>query len=174
MYTAPVPLGASAHPARPRAVETLLLGTLAVAALDAANAVTFWAIYKGVKPAVIFQGIAAGVLGKEAFHGGAATAWLGAFLHVVVAAGVTTIYYLACRVRPALLRWPFMSGCLYGVVVYGVMNAVVIPLSRATRGPFRWPWFLADFFGHLLLIGLPVALIARWSTRRSGASAGSV
>jgi len=148
---------------RPRALETILLGGAVVAILDIANAMIFWALYRGTPPRVILQSIAAGLQGKQAFSGGAASALLGAVLHVFIACSVAAVYWAASVRWPALIRHPFLSGAAYGGVVYAVMQYVVIPLSQTTPGTFRPAWFLANFIGHLLLVGPPVALIAHWS-----------
>jgi hypothetical protein len=55
---------------------------------------------------------------------------------------------------------------IYGVAVYFFMNKVVIPLSAAAKLPFTWIGFLNGIIGHALLVGLPVALIARWSSAK--------
>jgi len=153
--------------ARPQALETILLGGIAVAVLDASNAITFWALYKGTQPHVIFQSIAAGVLGRDAFSGGMAAAWLGALLHFLIACGIAAAYYLASLAKPVLHERPVPCGMMYGAVVYLVMNHVVVPLSRANSPAFIPGWFVANLVGHIVLVGLPVALIAhRSATRR--------
>jgi hypothetical protein len=63
-------------------------------------------------------------------------------------------------------------GALYGLVLYAVMTYVVVPLSQAGGGklpPWRWE-NLSHIAGHMLLVGVPCALAARYalSLRRSG------
>jgi len=156
---------------RPRAREVILLGGLVVALLDIANAMTFWALYRGTAPQRILQSIAVGLLGTDAFTLGAPSALLGACLHLFIACGIAAVYYAACVFWPALTTRPALYGAIYGAVVYLVMNQVVVPLSRVGPAPFILPWFLANFIGQVLLVGPPVAFIARWSARRAGADA---
>jgi len=164
-------LKSSNEPAqRPRALKTIVIGGIVVALLDAANAVTFWYFYRGTEPHVIFQSIAAGLYGRASYSGGMTTAWIGALLHCVIAFGISTAYYLGCLKAPLLYKRAVLCGTTYGAIVYLVMNRIVIPLSNTTTGPFRPAWFAANFGGHLLLVGLPVALIARWSAAREGTS----
>lgn len=151
-----------AHP-----LETILWGGSATAILDIANAMTFWAVYNGATPQVVLQSIAAGLMGRDAFSGGAPTAWLGAFLHLFIACGIAAVYYLSCRLWPMLLTRPLFNGVIYGVLVYLVMNYVVVPLSLASPVPFIPAWFLDSLLGHILLVGLPIAYIARWSALRN-------
>lgn len=153
---------------RPSALQTIVLGGAAVAVLDIANAIIFWHLYRGTPPRVILQSVAAGIYGRSSFSGGMATASIGALLHCVIAFSVAATYYLAALRLPVLYRRPLVCGMAYGALVYLVMNRIVIPLSNANQGAFNPAWFAANFGGHLLLVGLPVALIARWSATRSG------
>ena len=120
----------------PRAIDVILYGGLAAGALDIVNAIVFWHLYSGTPPTVILQSIAAGLLGKDAFAGGAGSASLGLFLHFVIACGMGAVYWLACVRSPSMLAKPVLSGIAYGVLTYLAMNHVVVPLSRATPPPF--------------------------------------
>lgn len=152
---------------RPRPIQTILFGGLTIAVLDIILATGFWALYRDVPARVILQSIASGVLGKAAFSGGAGTTALGAFLHCVIACGIAAVYYVGTLRWPVLLRKPVVSGLAYGLVVYLVMTRVIVPLSLATPGAFNPAWFAASIFSHLVLVGLPLAFIARWSARHN-------
>jgi len=160
-------MGTNLESKRPRALETILWGGVAVAVLDIANAMTFWWVYSGATPQTILQSIAAGILGPDAFAGGAATAWLGAFLHFFISCGIAAVFYIACLRWPILFKRPATYGAIYGAIVYLVMTHVVVPLSQATPVPFIPAWFAASLIGHIVLVGLPVTFIARWSASRS-------
>lgn len=152
---------------RPRALDVILLGGGAAALLDIVNACAFWYLYGGTPPARILQAIAAGLLGKDAFSGGAATAALGLALHFLIAFGMAAVYWLACRRWPALITRPVAAGLAYGIVTWAAMNYVVVPLSRATPPPFIPAWFVDGILAHLLLVGLLLAFTARWSAQRA-------
>lgn len=152
---------------RPRALDVILLGGGAAALLDIVNACAFWYLYGGTPPQRILQAIAAGLLGKDAFAGGAATAVLGLALHFLIAFGMGAVYWLACRRWPALVARPVAAGLAYGVVTWVAMNYVVVPLSRATPPPFIPAWFVDGILAHLLLVGLLLAFTARWSANRT-------
>ena len=155
---------------RPRALETIIQGGIAVAVLDITNAMTFWWFYNGASPQVILQSIAAGLLGPASFSGGMPTAFLGAFLHFFISCGIAAVYWFACQRMPVLYQRPVTYGAIYGVVVYLAMTYVVVPLSQASQVPFIPSWFLASVLGHILLVGIPVALIAQRSAARNRAS----
>src|SRR5829696_1768587 len=80
--------------ARPRALDTVLLGGIAIGVLDFFDAVLFFGVYSGAPFVRIWQGVSAGLLGGETARGGGwGTALLGIFLHFVVAFGVAAVYY---------------------------------------------------------------------------------
>ncbi len=147
---------------RRKPLEVLLYGTLVVGLLDILDALVFFGL-RGVAPARILQSIAAGLLGRSAFSGGVATLALGAVLHFSIAFCVVTVYYLASRKLPVLVRRPLIYGPLYGLAVYLVMNFVVIPLSASPRAGLPPTAVMVNgVLIHLLGVGLPAALIVRW------------
>jgi hypothetical protein len=61
-----------------------------------------------------------------------------------------------------------VSGLLYGIAAYVVMNAVVVPLSAAGRGGLSWPLvvnavLINGVLIHMFGVGLPASLFARWA-----------
>ena len=152
----------------PRAFDTILYGGLVVGILDLLFAFTLYWLILGAKPLRIFQTVAAGVLGRTtAYEGGNKTFLLGILLHFVVASCIAAVYYLGCRVFPVLIRHPVVSGLIYGMIAYLGMNYIVAPLSAIRRfpGPKRLSIFLTELIGHALLVGLPIALLARRSAK---------
>jgi hypothetical protein len=145
--------------------RAVLFGTLTVAALDILDAFVFFWFYRGVEPAVILQSIASGLLGREAYAGGMATAALGALLHTFIAFVVVLVYFLASRRLPVLREHPVLCGALYGVGVWLAMNFVVLPLSAAAVGPQVWPTVVNGLAIHVLGVGIPSALFARAARR---------
>jgi uncharacterized membrane protein YagU involved in acid resistance len=151
---------------RPRALHVVVYGGVAAATLDIINATTFWFLYNGASPVLILQAIAAGLLGPDSFAGGTGTAVLGLFLHFFIACGMAAVYWLACLRWPVLIRRPVASGIAYGLVTWFAMNHVVVPLSRAKPPPFILSWFVDGVLAHVVLVGLLLAFVARWSANR--------
>jgi hypothetical protein len=145
--------------------RALLYGTLAVGILDLLDAVVFFGL-RGVQPIRIFQSIASGLLGRAAFSGGTASAALGIALHFFIAFLIVAVFFLASRRLPALVRAPILSGLIYGIGAYIVMQYIVIPLSAAGTGRFSWPVFVNGVLIHMFGVGLPASLAARAATRR--------
>lgn len=137
-------------------------GGLLIAAADGIFFSTFWGL-RGVPPVRILQGIASGLLGKASFAGGAATAWLGAGLHLFFATMFVLVYALVGRRIAVLLRRPNLFGPPYGLLVYLLMSYAVVPLSRI--GPPKKPedpaWMIGSILFHIVVVGLASAWFAR-------------
>ena len=165
----------AASPRRPRPFETILYGGLVVGVLDILDAMTFFGIGYSFTPIRVLQSVAGGLLGRATFSGGPKTALLGLLLHFLIAFILATIYYLASSILPLLTRHAVPAGLLYGVAVYFVMSYVVVPHSAygPRSAPVPWPVFLNGIIGHALLVGLPMAFIARRSAKANQQNHGS-
>ena len=151
----------------PRAFDTIVYGGLIVGVLDILDAIIFYWIRNGIKPVRILQSVAAGLLGRDSYNGGLKTAALGLLLHFFIATLFAIGYYFLSSVLPSLNRHAVIAGLLYGVAAYFIMSYIVVPLSAAgpRTAPIPWAVFLNGIIGHALLVGLPIALVARRSTR---------
>ena len=147
--------------------QAVLFGTLTVGTLDILDAFIFNGVRSGVTPGRILQFIASGLLGRESFNGGAATAALGLLLHYFIAFVIVTLYVLASRRLPILAQRAFVLGPLYGLLVHVVMSKVVVPLSAVTRTPGPRPLAVEvnQWLIHAFGIGLVTALFARAARR---------
>ncbi len=106
--------------------------------------------------------IAGGLLGKSAFHGGAAIYVLGIFLHFFIALSVAAIYYAASRRLTFLKEHPIVCGLFYGAAVDQVMTLVVLPLSALhAAGPYKLHDLLLGLIVHSVVIGLPISFSVR-------------
>jgi uncharacterized membrane protein YagU involved in acid resistance len=141
-------------------INVLIAGGVVVGILDLLDAVVFFGVRNGVAPMRICQSIAAGLQGRAAFSGGAASAALGLLLHFFIAFVIVFLYALASRLLPILTQQLAICGALYGIGAYFFMNYVVIPLSATTRGAFAWPVFLNGIVIHIAGIGIPAAWFA--------------
>jgi len=59
---------------------------------------------------------------------------LGLALHFLIAITTAVVYYLVALRWPLLWRQPLLCGTIYGLLVYGVMNYIVLPMSAAGSG----------------------------------------
>ena len=108
------------------------------------------------------KAIAGGLIGRQAFQGGAAVWILGLFLHFFIAFSAAAIYCLASRKLEFLREHFVVCGMFYGIAIYLVMNLVVLPLCALhATGPYQLRALLQGLIVHMLLIGLPISYSLR-------------
>jgi uncharacterized membrane protein YagU involved in acid resistance len=145
-----------------------LWGGFVAGTLDVMLALTLY----GQGPMRTFQGVASGLLGKTAYDGGWPTSLVGYACHFFIAITWSLVFALVSLKLPVLVRLAVAAGLAYGVLIFFTMNYVVIPLSAAPFGrPFQLsvlqnPTWLKGLAGHMVLIGLPMALFARSGHKR--------
>ena len=104
-------------------------------------------------------GIAAGLIGRQAAHGGGVAVYaLGIFLHFLIATSAATLYYVASRWLKFLTEHWFICGLFYGAAVDQVMTLIVLPLSAVhARGPYKLHDLLLGIGVHMITVGLPIS-----------------
>ena len=137
--------------------NAILLGGIIAAALDIGAA----SLITGRSPAFITQVIAGGLLGKATFDGGIGTMILGVVLQEAMGVLIAAIYVALLKFVPALLRQWILSGLVYGVVIFFVMNYVVVPLSAWKSAAHFTPAKFAANMAAMLAFGLIVAFFCR-------------
>jgi hypothetical protein len=145
---------------RARTVSTILIAGLIAGTLDITAAFIFYA-QLGRNSVRLLQGIASGVLGKAAFDGGLATALFGLLCHYFIATTWAALYTLASYRLPFLIERPIVSGTLYALIVYAIMNHVVVPLSAIGPRPFVWSTAIEAAVILVFCIGIPISLTVR-------------
>ena len=131
------------------------VGGLIAGSLDLAQAMILF----GTRVPLV---IAAGLLGRQAVHGGAGTYVLGVLLHYFIACSAAGIYYGASRRLGFLLEHPLVCGLFYGIAVELVMSYVVLPLSALqARGPYSLHDVLLGLAVHMVVVGLPISFSMR-------------
>jgi len=142
-----------------RAVRAIAITGLIVGAMDITSAFIL-ALSRGSTVTRLLQFVASGLIGPKAFEGGTATAALGLGLHFVIAFGLVAVFYAASRSLAFIPRHAVMSGLIYGLIVFAVMNLIVLPLSAA-KPRHSLTGDLIQIGIHMFVIGLPTALLVR-------------
>ena len=133
------------------AVRAIAVGGIVAGALDLTQACVLfgWDIPLA---------IAAGLLGRSAFNGGAGTYVLGVLLHFFIACSAAAIYYATSRKLTFLKEHPLVCGLFFGGSVQEVMNLVVLPLSALhSRGPYSLHDLILGLTVHMVVVGLPIS-----------------
>jgi hypothetical protein len=149
-----------------RDLTTAALGGGIGGLLDCIYATVTWGFILGDDPAGVWQSVAAGLLGKASYQGGAATAALGLALHFFIAFVMALVYVRASRRLPVLSARPWIMGMLYGAVLFLVMNFVVVPLSAIGFHAPKLMGAIRTIIPHVLLVGPAIALV---TARRAAA-----
>ncbi|CAN7270805.1 hypothetical protein [Brevundimonas sp. LjRoot202] len=149
----------------PRLTSTIRAAVLAGLAGGAVDILAAFVIYRSATPVQILQTIASGLQGPAAYEGGLTSAALGLACHFLIAILFAGLFVAAARPAPVLLRRPALSGLGFGVVVYGVMNAIVVPLSLAHAGAPPPPHMIGLGLLAHALFGLALAFTAARAMR---------
>jgi len=140
--------------------RTILLAGLLVGFLDIAAAIVNFYYKTGKDPQIVLKYIASAVLGKQAFSGGPTISLFGLLLHFLIAFLWTLIFFWIYPKLKFLSANRLLTGFLYGIVVWLVMNQVVLPLSKATVGTFNLKQAAIGAAILIGAIGLPLSFIA--------------
>ncbi|HET9054603.1 MAG TPA: hypothetical protein VFM90_10535 [Cyclobacteriaceae bacterium] len=144
-------------------IKQLLLTGLLAGTLDGLAAVILYYMQTGKDPLNVFRFIASGVFGVQAFSGGVTMALWGIVFHYSIAFGWAMLFFLLARKCLLLTKNWIISGVVYGVFVWLIMNLVVVPLSHVPvkADPKEWPDILTGVSILVICIGLPVSFAAR-------------
>jgi hypothetical protein len=106
--------------------------------------------------------IAAGLLGPQAFQGGAGTYALGVLLHFFIGFSAAAVYYGTSRKLRFMTEHPLVCGLFFGAAVEEVMSLVVLPLSALhARGPYTLHDLILGLLVHMVVVGLPISFSIR-------------
>ena len=134
----------------------IVMGGLSAGIIDLAQALILF----GTK---VPLGIAAGLLGRQAAHGGGIAIYvLGVFLHFFIAFSAATVYYLVSRTLKFSTEHWFICGLIYGAIVDQVMTLIVLPLSALhAQGPYKLHDLLLGIGVHMFTVGVPISFSVR-------------
>jgi hypothetical protein len=150
----------------PAALKAVVLGGVVAGAFDITYAFIFYGM-RGIPATRILQSVASGLLGQASYSGGLASAALGLLLHFLIAIGAAATFYVASRRFPWLVQHAFVSGVIFGLCVFAVMNFIVVPLSAFPHKLAFPPIVLATgLLVHMFLVGVPIALFVRAASLR--------
>ena len=144
---------------RPIAIATALSGSLDI--LFAM--ILTMTIGKGDIPAML-RFVASGPFPQAPEWGGPG-AVLGLLVHFSLMAIMAAIFVLAARQYPAMLESPIKWGVIYGLVTYVAMNWIVVHFRFDTPLPPKTVSIVTQLFAHIVLVGIPFALITARTLR---------
>jgi uncharacterized membrane protein YagU involved in acid resistance len=104
------------------------------------------------------------LLGKAALEGGWPMAVVGLVVHLGLTTIMAALFVLAARRRPELLWSPWLSGLVYGALLFAAMNYVIVPHSAVAiwKHPNGFWGNINGAMGHGFFVAVPITCIARY------------
>lgn len=149
-------------------LRTIGLATLVAGTLDILFAIVVTLMY-GRDPMAMLRYVASGPYPPATEMGSVGSA-LGVMVHFALMAIITGAYVWFARSRPFLADMPVRAGIAYGVLTYLIMNLIVVPLRFGAPVSPRPASIATQLFAHVVLVGIPVALIAARNLRTRAAA----
>lgn len=143
--------------------RTIVTATAVAGTLDILAATGLTLFYGRITVPDMLRFVASGPFPAAPQWGGAG-ALLGLAVHYALMAIMVAIFVLAIRRRPQLNANSLLSGIGYGLMTYVVMNLLVVPIRFGVWPPKPLS-ILTQLFCHIMLVGIPIAVIARRSAR---------
>lgn len=137
-------------------LKRILTVALIAGTLDGAAAVIFLAKFKF---AATFKYIASALFGNKAFAGGTEMILAGILFHYLIAFSFTLFYAFCVTKVKFLSANKVVSGILYGLFVWAVMNLIVVPSTRIPQAGFDPQSALVNAVILVFCIGLPISLL---------------
>ena len=138
--------------------RTIVLATAVAGTLDILAAIGL-TLYAGRAIDGMLRFVASGPF-PAATGWGAGGAVLGLGVHYTLMAVMVAAYVLAVGQVPALGARPWLAGIGYGLMTFIIMNLLVVPI-RFGAWPPKPVSIVTQLFCHIVLVGIPIALIAR-------------
>ncbi|MEO8175075.1 MAG: hypothetical protein ABI626_00275 [Sphingomicrobium sp.] len=142
--------------------RTIAIATLIAGTLDILFAMILTLIFGRHIPDML-RFVASGPF-PAATDMGISGAILGLVVHYALMAVMTAVFVAAANHKPALTAQPIKWGVIYGLVTYVVINLVVVPL-RFGNWPPKPLSIATQLFAHIVLVGIPIALITARNLR---------
>ena len=145
--------------------RTIILTGLLAGTLDAIAAI----VVSQASPAAVFKFIASGAFGAgKAFSGGDIMIVWGVLFHYLIALSWTVLFFFMYPALPWIRKNKYVTGLLYGIFVWIMMNRVVIPLSEIPQRPFNLKGALTGMSILMVAIGLPISILTHRYYLRKG------
>ena len=144
---------------RPTAIATLISGSL-----DILFAMLLTVLF-GREIGNMLRYVASGPF-PAATEMGTGGAVLGLAVHFGLMAIMAALFMALVSHRQALLDKPLVTGIVYGLITYIVMNWIVVPLRFDAPLPPKPLSIATQLFAHIVLVGIPFAYVANRFLRK--------
>ena len=141
----------------------ILTAGLVAGTLDISSAFIDYYIGTGKNPLGILNYVASGAFGKSTPFGNTGMMIAGLVFHYIIAFSFTIFFFWLYTRIPFLSANRILTGLLYGIFVWLIMNLIVVQLSNAPHAAIK-DMKLARVTKSMLIlifmIGMPLSFIA--------------
>ncbi len=147
------------------ALRGIVIATTIAGTLDILSAFAF-AVWHGASPLGVLGGIGSALVDRGTIGNAWVLGAIGLGLHFGIMAAMATAYVLVAALLPFVNRVWLLSGVVFGAILWGIMEHIVLPYRWPTIFPLTGtPEIAEQLFNHIILVGLPIAWIARRAAR---------
>lgn len=141
-------------------IKVILLSGFIGGVLDILSAILVYVIFLNKTTAIkLLQGIASGIFKNKSYSGGILMAIFGLLFHFIIAFSFAVFYFIIYPKILFLQKQKIISGLMYGLFIWCVMNLIVLPVVFPMRPHVNPVSFLTGAAILMIMIGLPVSLI---------------
>ena len=141
-------------------ISTIIKAGLLAGTLDILSAFLYSYIKRGTYPQTVLQYISKVAFGKTTFSNPTILAVTGLIVHFAIAMGWTILFFILYRQLKLMKQNKIITGIVYGLVVWTVMNIVVIPLWNNKPFVFNPESSPINALILIVAIGLPLSFVA--------------
>jgi hypothetical protein len=140
---------------------TILKAGVVVGTLDILSAFIQYFITTGDKNVfTVLKYIASAIFGKEAYSGGIMMIIAGLFFHYIIAFLFTFFFFWLYPKTDLFPKNKILTGVVYAIFIWMIMNLVVIPLSNIPNRPITIANALISVSILIFCIGIPLSFMA--------------
>lgn len=141
-------------------MRRIIVAILICGTLDILSAFAF-AAPRGIGPVTVLQSVASGPFGDSIFKLGLWGAAAGLLTHFLLMAIMVGVLAAALPGLPwRLADRPLIVGTAYGLLLYGMMYWVVLPVRWPDLFPQMGWWQVGNaLFSHIACVGIPMTFV---------------
>ena len=140
---------------------TILWVGLLVGALDISSAfIQTKIMFPNRNPLGVLRYIAGAVFGKERANSENSMLFFGALFHFVIAYCFTIAFFLVYPHIRFLSKSRLLTGILYGLIIWSIMNLIVVPQTKIGHRPFVLKNAAIAAGILIVAIGIPLSYLA--------------
>ncbi|MBA3647100.1 MAG: DUF1440 domain-containing protein [Chitinophagales bacterium] len=141
-------------------LKTILTSGFLAGTLDLTTALVVYSVMlQKVTATRLLQSIASGVFGKTAYDGGSEMVIFGIVLHFMIAFSFAIFYFFIYPHIPFLKKQKIISGLLYGLFAWIIMNLIILPLVFSHLSVMTPNSIVIGATILMIMIGLPISIV---------------